>query len=190
VSLGRVTNLRRPRTQEEHERRSIRSQDLSEIRDRLKESRAAVQEYERLQAALRALDSETDGTRRAQTRPRPRRSNSSPRKQRAARGANREKALAVIADRPGVTVAELASATRIAKGVVYSLTRTLEHTDISSEWNSRGTDRLSPREKRRPGRRPRRPAAEPGGKGPSAAAGHVRTRRPDLAPRRVFRRSG
>jgi len=31
----------------------------------------------------------------------------------------------VIADRPGVTVAELASATGITKNVLYSLTRTL-----------------------------------------------------------------
>src|SRR3954449_8924342 len=48
-----------------------------------------------------------------------------PTKPRAPRGANREKALQVIGDRPGVTVAELAAATGIAKNVVYSLTRTL-----------------------------------------------------------------
>ena len=98
---------------------------LREIRDRLEESRAAVREYERLQAALTALEPQTGGTTRAQTRPRRRRGTSSPRKPRAARGANREKALAVIGDRPGVTAAELSSATGIAKGVVYSLTRTL-----------------------------------------------------------------
>src|SRR3712207_1250763 len=95
---------------------------LREIRARLNESRAAVDEYERLQTALRALEtagSETSAPSRAP------RAKSAPTKKRAARGANREKALQVIADRPGVTVAELAVATGIANGVLYSLTRTL-----------------------------------------------------------------
>jgi hypothetical protein len=95
---------------------------LREIRARLTESRAAKGEYERLQAALSALNegpAETPVQARA-----PRRTTASTR-QRAPRGANREKALQVIGDRPGVTVAELAAATGITKNVVYSLTRTL-----------------------------------------------------------------
>src|SRR3954452_25240437 len=95
---------------------------LREVRARLKESRAAVEEYDRLQAALAALGT---GGGDASTRTRPARASSSAPKRRARRGANREKALRVIADRPGVTVAELASATGIAKNVVYSLTRVL-----------------------------------------------------------------
>jgi len=96
---------------------------LREIRARLKESRAAVDEYERLQAALSALDA---GEASAPARGRARRA-STPARQRAARGANRDKALAVIADRPGITIAELASASGIAKNVLYSLTRVLTH---------------------------------------------------------------
>jgi hypothetical protein len=95
---------------------------LREIRARLTESRAAKGEYERLQAALSALNegpAETPVQARA-----PRRTTTSTR-QRAPRGANREKALQVIGDRPGVTVTELAAATGITKNVVYSLTRTL-----------------------------------------------------------------
>jgi hypothetical protein len=95
---------------------------VTEIRARLKELRAAVEEYERLQAALTALETAGDGT---PAPARGRRSGTAGTKMRAARGANRDKALQVIADRPGVTVAELASATGIAKNVVYSLTRSL-----------------------------------------------------------------
>jgi hypothetical protein len=95
---------------------------VREIRARLKESRAAAQEYERLQAALSALEPSPATTPRPASRARRTRNASKPR---ARRGANRDKALQVIADRPGVTVAELASATGITKNVLYSLTRTL-----------------------------------------------------------------
>src|SRR4051794_9978918 len=96
---------------------------LREIRDRLKASRAAVEEYDRLQAVLEALGPSTGGTRAPASASRSRRA--PPTKTRARRGANRDKALLVIADRPAVTVAELASATGIAKNVLYSLTRSL-----------------------------------------------------------------
>jgi hypothetical protein len=95
---------------------------LREIRARLKELRAAVDEYDRLHAALRALDAGAGKTRTPARSPR---STSAPTKKRAARGANREKALGVIADRPGVTVAELTASTGIARNVLYSLTRAL-----------------------------------------------------------------
>src|SRR5215211_1446971 len=95
---------------------------LREIRDRLAQSRAAVEEYERLEAALAALDASTGEAPRAS---RPRRARSAPTRPRAPRGANRDKALEVIADRPGITVAELSSATGIPRNVLYSLTRGL-----------------------------------------------------------------
>ncbi len=95
---------------------------LGEIRARLKESRAAVEEYERLRAALTALETAGGATPAPARR---RRSGPAPTKRRAPRGANRDMALAVIADRPGVTVAELAAATGIAKKVLYGLTRSL-----------------------------------------------------------------
>jgi hypothetical protein len=97
---------------------------LSEIRARLSESRAAVEESQRLQAALSALGTGSSTTSRAPSRGR-RRTATPSKKPRARRGANRDRALQVIADRPGVTVAELAAATGIAKNVLYSLTRTL-----------------------------------------------------------------
>src|SRR3954470_15500067 len=97
---------------------------LREIRARLNESRAAAQEYERIQAALSALEPTPATTSRTPSRAR-RRTTTTSRKPRARRGANRDQALQVIADRPGVTVAELAAATGIAKNVLYSLTRTL-----------------------------------------------------------------
>jgi hypothetical protein len=95
---------------------------LREIRERLAELRGAVVEAERLEAALKAL--ETAG---ADTPAPPRARSSTPEspRKRAPRGANREKALEVIAERPGVTVAELASATGIARNALYGVTRSL-----------------------------------------------------------------
>jgi len=115
--MSRATNRGRGMSVEPLDRRILR-----EIRARLKESREAVDEYERLQAMLRALDGGVDEPRPATRRPRRAAPSTT---HRAPRGANREKALRVIGDRPGVTVAELASATGIAKNVVYSLTRAL-----------------------------------------------------------------
>jgi hypothetical protein len=89
---------------------------------RLNQLRAAVEEYERLQAALTALETAGDATPAPARR---RRFGTPPTKKRAARGANRDRALRVIADRPGVTVAELAAATGIGKNVLYGLTRSL-----------------------------------------------------------------
>jgi len=98
---------------------------LREIRERLKESRAAMEEYQRLEAALAALNASTGEAPPASRVPRTRRSRSAPSRPRAPRGANRDKALEAIADRPGITVAELSSVTGIARNVLYSLTRGL-----------------------------------------------------------------
>jgi hypothetical protein len=92
-----------------------------EIRERLKQSRAAVQEYDRLEAALQALD-EMDGDTTTKTRPRRSTGRAGTR---APRGANRQKALAAIRDQPGISVAQLSAATGITKNVLYGLTRTL-----------------------------------------------------------------
>jgi hypothetical protein len=95
---------------------------LREIRARLQDSRAAVDEYDRLQAALTALETAAGGN---PVPAQPPRSSTAPTKKRAPRGANRDKALHVIADRPGVTIAELTSTTGIARTVLCSLTRSL-----------------------------------------------------------------
>jgi len=93
-----------------------------EIRERLKQSRAAVLEYERLEAALQALDTMDGDT---TTKSRPRRPSTPRTRTRAPRGANREKALSAIRDQPGISIAQLSAATGITKNVLYGLTRTL-----------------------------------------------------------------
>jgi IclR helix-turn-helix domain len=93
-----------------------------EIRERLKQSRAAVLEYERLEAALQALDAMDGGTATAAGL---RRRSTRRTATRAPRGANRDKALAAIQDQPGITIAALSAATGITKNVLYGLTRTL-----------------------------------------------------------------
>ena len=95
---------------------------LREIRERLKQSRAAVEEHNRLEAALQALD-KIDGDKTATTRPR--RASTRRTGTRAPRGANREKALTAIRDQPGISIAQLSAATGITKNVLYGLTRTL-----------------------------------------------------------------
>ena len=93
-----------------------------EIRARLEQSRAAVEEYGRLEAALQALD-KMDGD--TTTKTRPRRSSRRRTETRAPRGANQEKALAAIRAQPGISIAQLSAATGITKNVLYGLTRTL-----------------------------------------------------------------
>jgi hypothetical protein len=113
---------------------------VREIRARLKELAPAVSEYERLQAAYAALDGagdESGGGRRsagAGTAPRARRrrpgvsgERSRPASRRsgarAKRGQNKAAVFGVIAERPGVTVTELAATTGIAKPLIYNTTR-------------------------------------------------------------------
>src|SRR4051812_44324961 len=99
-----------------------------EIHDRAQASRAAVQEYRRLEAALAALDGVAGGAPRAAraqppsaaergpaARPKPRAA------KRAPRGANRAAVLRAVGDRPGVGVSELAAAAGVKKPVLYTL---------------------------------------------------------------------
>src|SRR5919206_3261250 len=90
-----------------------------EIRERLDASRAAVQEYERLEAALEALGPSAEPSRSAPAARRSRASRSAPRRSRrstgsrAPRGANREAVLGVLAERPGVSASELSAASGV-----------------------------------------------------------------------------
>src|SRR4051794_23804467 len=97
-----------------------------EIHERLAASRAAAEEYQRLEAALAALAGPASGG----ERPAPARqlkgaANRSSRRatgrSRAPRGANREAVLRVLGERPGVGVSELAVATGVKKPVLYAL---------------------------------------------------------------------
>ena len=106
------------------------------IRARLKELRPAMAEYERLQAAYEALDGggvEPEAQRSAGAATRARRSGPGRKRKRAGsqrsgprakRGANKAAVLGVIAERPGVTVTEIAGVSGIAKPLVYNTTRT------------------------------------------------------------------
>ena len=103
------------------------------IRARLKELAPAAAEYERLQAADAALDGSGDQSSepspaRAAAQPRRRRRArggraaraSGPPPPRARRGQNKAAVFGVIAERPGVTVSEIAEVTRIAKPLVLA----------------------------------------------------------------------
>jgi hypothetical protein len=107
----------------------------SELRARVHELQSAVDEYEQLQAADAALaglapgqpsdgrPSEAASPDGPSPRPsRPRRSSGT----RAPRGANRAAVLRVVEQRPGVSVAELASASSVGRTVLYGLLRRLE----------------------------------------------------------------
>lgn len=91
---------------------------LGEIRERMEHSRAAADEYRRLEAALAALETERqlDPGEERSSRTRSRRRA----RARAPRGANRDAVLALVAERPGVTAAEAAQATGIARATVSS----------------------------------------------------------------------
>src|SRR3954453_23153030 len=99
----------------------VLDETVRQIQARVTELAPVIDEYQRLRAALVALDSLHDETARA----RPRRTRDAPqahtqRVQRRPRGANREAILTVVGQRAGVTAAEIAQATGIEKNVVYS----------------------------------------------------------------------
>ena len=110
----------------------------AEIRERLDASREAVREYERLRAALEALDgaarpasrgdrSQATPVARARAR---RRAKSGGSRKRAPRGANREAVLQLVGERPGITTSELAAASGVAKPTLYTLLSSLTKQDV------------------------------------------------------------
>jgi hypothetical protein len=110
----------------------------AEIRERLDASREAVREYERLRAALEALDGaarpasrgdRSQATPVARSRAR-RRAKSGGARKRAPRGANREAVLQVVGERPGITTSELAAASGVAKPTLYALLSSLTKQDV------------------------------------------------------------
>jgi hypothetical protein len=91
----------------------------AEIRERLEASRAAAQEYERLEAALAAMGA-----------PAPRRA-AAPR---APRGANREAVLRALEERPGASASELATSSGVARTALYGvLNRLIEAGQVAKE---------------------------------------------------------
>src|SRR3954465_14960845 len=135
---------------------------LAEIRDRLDASREAYEESQRLDAALRALGS---GGPAEPSRPRAtsRRASRSRPSARAPRGENLRRIRALVAERPGATAGEIASATGVARPTVASTLGKLARggepaRQGRSQWGAREAQaairprRLPPR-RQRPGRR-------------------------------------
>jgi hypothetical protein len=116
----------------------------TQLRARVRELEPAVSEYEQLRAADAALaglapGQPSDGSAAATTpsaSPPPRRPASRRRSTgtRASRGANRRAVLRALGERPGVSVAELASASGVGTTVLYGLLRRLEQRgDVAKE---------------------------------------------------------
>ncbi len=97
------------------------------VRDRMTELRPLVAEYEQLERAAAALGERGAGDAPAASSPAPRAarrgSATKAAAARAPRGARKAAVLAVIGERPGVSVAEIASVTGIDKPVIYNVTR-------------------------------------------------------------------
>lgn len=94
-----------------------------EIDERIAELRPLVEEYERLQAALSALaalaapgSAPPSAAKRATTR----------RAARSSRSSSKVKALSLVAQRPGITVSELAAETDIAQSYLYKMLPALQ----------------------------------------------------------------
>jgi DNA-binding transcriptional ArsR family regulator len=115
-----------------------------DIEKRLQELRPLIEEKERLEAVLAAL---TNGSaappaaapaRAATPRPAGRAPYAAGRGRRAPRGANREAILSVVRERPGVSAAEVAEITRIAKPTVHTTISQLKRKGILEPEGSGG----------------------------------------------------
>jgi len=111
-----------------------------DIEQRLAELRPLLAEKDQLEAVLTALKNDGDGgsvaaaprRARATTAPAatPRAPYAAGKRQRAPRGANREAILQVVRERPGVSAAEVAEVTKIAKPTVHTTISQLKRKGI------------------------------------------------------------
>jgi|SRR5215212_1923710 len=117
-----------------------------DIEKRLQELRPLIEEKEQLEAVLAAL---TNGStvaapaapraaRAATPRPAARAPYAGGKSRRAPRGANREAILSVVRERPGVSAAEVAEITRIAKPTVHTTISQLKRKGILEPEGSGG----------------------------------------------------
>lgn len=116
-----------------------------DIEKRLEELRPLIEEKEQLEAVLAALTNGTAGAPSAPRAPRattPRAAGRAPyaagKSRRAPRGANREAILSVVRERPGVSAAEVAAITRIAKPTVHTTISQLKRKGILESEGSGG----------------------------------------------------
>ena len=118
-----------------------------DIEKRLAELRPLIEEKEQLEAVLAALTNGSAGG--AVAAPRARATTTTPRaaarapyaagkSRRAPRGANREAILTVVRERPGVSAAEVAAITRIAKPTVHTTISQLKRKGILEPEGSGG----------------------------------------------------
>jgi len=119
-----------------------------DIEKRLAELRPLIEEKEQLEAVLAALTNGSAGgavaapRARATTTTPPRAAARAPyaagKSRRAPRGANREAILTVVRERPGVSAAEVAAITRIAKPTVHTTISQLKRKGILEPEGSGG----------------------------------------------------
>jgi hypothetical protein len=125
---------------------ALGAQIQRDIERRLQELRPLLDEKQQLEAVLTALTSEPNGT--AASRPRaraaapaaagPRAPYAGGKRRRAPRGANREAILKVVRERPGVSAAEVASVTKIAKPTVHTTISQLKRKGILESEGANG----------------------------------------------------
>jgi DNA-binding transcriptional ArsR family regulator len=117
-----------------------------EIEQRLSELRPLLEEKEQLEAVLAALTNGHGGTASAAPRARSARAAAPTerapyaggKRRRAPRGANREAILKVVAERPGVSAAEVADVTKIAKPTVHTTISQLKRKGILEPQGANG----------------------------------------------------
>ncbi|HEY4276630.1 MAG TPA: winged helix-turn-helix domain-containing protein [Conexibacter sp.] len=124
-----------------------------DIEKRLRELRPLIEEKDQLEAVLTALNGEARAVAPAPRAARPRASSgasSTPsrapyaggKSRRAPRGANREAILKVVGERPGISAAEVAEITNIAKPTVHTTISQLKRKGILEPEGANGV-RLS-----------------------------------------------
>lgn len=116
-----------------------------DIEKRLKELRPLIDEKEQLEAVLAALNGEHAGNGTASA-PRSRARSVAParapyaagKSRRAPRGANREAILKIVGERPGISAAEVAEITNIAKPTVHTTISQLKRKGILEPEGANG----------------------------------------------------
>lgn len=133
---------------------SLVAQIQRDIEQRLAELRPLLAEKDQLEAVLAALSSDGNGAGARVAVAAPRRARATKRqavsrapyaggrRQRAPRGANREAILQVVRERPGVSAAEVAAVTKIAKPTVHTTISQLKRKGVLEAEGSGGV-RLS-----------------------------------------------
>lgn len=118
-----------------------------DIEKRLKELRPLIEEKDQLEAVLAALNGESvpNGSAASVSRARTRAAASPARapyaggkSRRAPRGANREAILKIVGERPGISAAEVAEITNIAKPTVHTTISQLKRKGILEAEGANG----------------------------------------------------